>query len=80
MGLIRTVLIIIGVIVALRFIGQLMIAKRNLDEERRINAEKDRLDKEKRRVEKNKGKTTLVSNQQNVSGPYEDVDYEEVKK
>ncbi|TXI85481.1 MAG: hypothetical protein E6Q37_06295 [Crocinitomicaceae bacterium] len=80
MGLIRTVLLIIGVIVALRFIGQLMIAKRNLDEERKSKAELDRLNKLKKHVEKNQGKVTLVSKNNSTSGPYEDVDYEEVKK
>ena len=80
MGLIRTILLIIGAVVAVRFIGQLMVAKRNLDAERRIKAEQDRIEKEKRRVEKNKGKTTLVTNQKNTSGPFEDVDYEEVGK
>lgn len=80
MGLIRMVLIIIGVIVALRFIGQLMVAKRNLDEERRTRAEHDRIQKQKSYVEKNKGKTSLVSKQGGTAEPFEDVDYEEVKK
>jgi len=36
-GLFRTVLIILGAFVLLRFLGQLMMAKRNMEEERKIN-------------------------------------------
>ncbi len=79
MGVIRMVLIIIGVIVALRFIGQLMVAKRYVDEQNRSRAEQDALEKQKSFVEKNKGKTTLTSSRSS-SEPFEDVDYEEVGK
>ncbi len=78
MGLIRMVLLIVGVIVALRFIGQLMIAKRNIDEQNRSKAERNQLEKQRRHVEKNKGKTTLVGKTSKAIEPFEDVDYEEV--
>ncbi len=78
MGLIRMVLLIVGVIVALRFIGQLMIAKRNIDEQNRSQAERNQLEKQRRHVERNKGKTTLVGKTSKASEPFEDVDYEEV--
>ena len=78
MGLIRMVLLIVGVIVALRFIGQLMIAKRNIDEQNRSQAERNQLEKQRRHVEKNKGKTTLVGKTSKAIEPFEDVDYEEV--
>lgn len=80
MGVIRMILIIIGVIVALRFIGQLMIAKRNIEEQNRSKAERDALEKQRSFVEKNKGKTTLVSKDAGSSEPFEDVDYVEVNK
>lgn len=73
------ILIIIGVIVLLRFMGQLMIAKRNIDDQNRSKAERDQLEKQRRHVEKNKGKTTLVGKIAKSSEPFEDVDYEEVK-
>jgi uncharacterized membrane protein len=79
MGVLRMILIIIGVIVVLRFIGQLMIAKRNIDEQNRGKAERDQLEKQRKHVEKNKGKTTLVGKTAKSSEPFEDVDYEEVK-
>ncbi len=79
MGVLRMILIIIGVIVVLRFMGQLMIAKRNIDEQNRGKAERDQLEKQRKYVEKNKGKTILVGKTAKSSEPFEDVDYEEVK-
>lgn len=73
------ILIIIGVIVVLRFMGQLMIAKRNIEDQNRSKAERDQLEKQRRHVEKNKGKTNLVGKSAKSSEPFEDVDYEEVK-
>lgn len=72
------ILIIIGVIVALRFLGQLMIAKRYIDEQNRAKEAEEALRKQRDFVEKNKGKTNLVSRR--PEEPYEDVDYEEVSK
>ena len=82
-GLVRTVLLIIGTFVALRFIGQLMIAKRNIEEERRLNAERDQFEKEMRKTKANLGKTSILngsgSSSENKSGSnIEDVDYEEI--
>lgn len=83
-GLFRTVLLIIGAFVALRFIGQLMIAKRNIEEERRLNAERDRFEREMKNTKANLGKTSILKNtssstSQTTSRPnVEDVEYEEV--
>ena len=38
-GLLRTLFIIVGVFLLLRFLGQFMIAKRNMEEERNVNQE-----------------------------------------
>lgn len=73
------ILIIIGVMVALRFIGQLMVAKRNIDEQNKLRADQDALQRQREFVEKNKGKTTLSSTK-SPSEPFEDIDYEEVDK
>ncbi|MDX2362879.1 MAG: hypothetical protein QNK23_18860 [Crocinitomicaceae bacterium] len=75
-GAFRTILIIIGVLVLLRFIGQFMKTKRNMDEERMFNEQSRRTAQEKKAVSKNYGKTKIIknSNTQNV----EDVDHEEL--
>ncbi len=59
-GLFRTLLIILAVIILLRFIGKLMTAKRNVDEERRLNKELDKQDQMIADARKNYGKTTLT--------------------
>lgn len=75
-GLFRTLLIIAGVILLLRFIGQLLTAKRNMEEERKLNEEKRRFDEEKRKSSKNLGKTKILSKSQ--GSDVEDVDFEEL--
>ena len=77
-GLFRTLLIIIGAFVLLRFLGQLMNAKRNMEAERRM-AEQDRLfRKEKTDKAKNIGKTEVL-NSRAPKGTIQDVDFEEVE-
>jgi hypothetical protein len=80
-GLFRTVLIIIGVFVLLRFLGQLLIAKRNMEEERRINEQRRKTEKEKSDKLKEMGKIKILSDQKTKTrtGDTEDVDYEELK-
>ena len=74
-GLFRMLLIIVGAFVLLRFIGQLMNAKRNMDEERSIYERERKLRKEKEKKEKNLGKTNILNRGDNDA---EDVDYEEL--
>ncbi len=76
-GLVRTLLIIIGVFVLLRFLGQLINAKRNMEEERKINAQQRKFNQEKERKRKNLGKTSVLKKGQG-SDNIEDVDYEEM--
>ncbi len=76
-GLFKTILIILGALVLLRFLGRVMIAKRNLDEERADLAREKAFVKERNEKMKNFGKVTISK-----SGPknnVQDVDYEEVK-
>lgn len=75
-GLIRTLLIIVGVFVVLRFLGQLMNAKRNMEEERKMNEQARKLNKERENKQRDLGKTNVLKGQ----GPsdVEDVDYEEL--
>jgi hypothetical protein len=81
-GLFRTVLIILGAFVLLRFLGQLMMAKRNMEEERKINERQRAFDKERFEKMKKFGKTTVL-NENKVSkknglndSKIEDVDFE----
>lgn len=78
-GLFKTLLIIIGVFVVVRFLGQLMIAKRNMEEERQLNQRQRNFDKERKEKFKNFGRTKIVE-KSGVSGDrVEDVDYEELE-
>lgn len=76
-GLVRTLLIIVGVIVILRFLGQLMTAKRNMEEERKLNEQQRRFNQEKEKKRKNLGKTSILK-KGSSSSDIEDVDFEEM--
>lgn len=76
-GLFKTLLIIIGAFVLLRFIGQLMIAKNNISEQEEMKRKDKAFQKEKERVHKKLGKTEVLKGNQS-KGSIEDVDYEEV--
>lgn len=75
-GLFKTILLVIGGLVLLRFIGQLMHAKRNLAEEQELNRKQKAFEKERNEKLRNFGKTTISKNK-NVSD-VEDVSYQEV--
>ena len=82
-GFFRTILIIIGVIVLLRFLGQLMMAKRNMEEERRLNAQQRKSEKDRAEKLRDFGKTSILTNKGSSSGKsgrsdIQDVDYEEL--
>ena len=75
-GLFKTALMIIGVLVLLRFLGRVMIAKRNLDEERADLAREKALVKERNEKLRNFGKVTVSKS--SPKGDVQDVDYEEI--
>lgn len=75
-GLFRTILIIIGVFVLLRFLGQVMRAKRNMEEERALLERQRKFEQEKQKSAQNLGRTSILRN--TGSTPAEDVDFEEV--
>ena len=84
-GIIRTVLIVIGAIVLLRFLGQLMIAKRNMEEERSMNERQRNLEKERSEKQKKFGKISILGGSQKKTSHSNysevvDVDYEEIKE
>ncbi len=75
-GFFKTVLIIIGAFVLLRFLGQLAIAKRNMEAEKEaVQREKDLL-RERNRKMKDFGKVRIQKS--NPKGDVQDVDYEEI--
>lgn len=75
-GLFKTILMVIGGLVLLRFIGQLMHAKRNIAEEQELNRKQKAFDKERNEKLKNFGKTTI--SKKGTVKDAEDVYYEEV--
>ena len=74
-GTVRMLLIIIAVFVIVRFIGKLMIAKRNIDDDRKYNQNNDEYKRAKEQSEREKGKVKVVDRFRDA----EDADYEEVK-
>lgn len=76
-GVIRMLLIIIGVMVLLRFLGQLMNARRNQSAQNQFDRQRENLKKQKEYIQQNEGKTRVV-NSKNASKDVEDVDFEEV--
>lgn len=76
-GLFKTILIIIGVIVLIRFLGQLFQAKNALVEEKRLQEAQRQAEKERLQKLKEFGKTRIMPSGQSKQQA-EDVDYEEV--
>ncbi|MCB0476769.1 MAG: hypothetical protein KDC84_01315 [Crocinitomicaceae bacterium] len=76
-GLIRTILIIVGVLVVLRLIGRIMMAKREMENENRQRRAEKAFEKERQQKIQNFGKVNISDRPANSSN--EDyVDYEEV--
>lgn len=76
-GLFKTVLMILGALILLRFLGRVMIAKRNLDQERTDLAREKEFVKERNEKLKNFGKVSVSKS--NPKGDVQDVEYEEIK-
>lgn len=80
-GLVRTILILIGVVVVLRFLGQLMQAKRNMAAQEQFKQQQAMQNKQKQYVTKNEGKTSVIPKDlHGKTGRVVDVDFEEVKE
>ena len=76
-GVLKTILMLLGAMVVLKYLGQLMIAKRNITEQSRFREEQDEIQKQKAHFERNKGKISILRNV--TPGNVKDVDYEEIK-
>ncbi len=75
----RTVLIILGVFVVLRVIGQMMIAKRNLEEEKNLIKKQREQEQMVAEAKRNFGKTTISQIDKKSAHDAEYTDFEEVK-
>jgi len=76
-GTFRTILIIIAVFVIIRFIGRILNAKTNVNNEKRFNQNNEAYKRAKEKSESEKGKVHIIE------GGYreaEDVDFEEIKE
>ena len=77
-GLLKTLLIMLGVFMVLRFIGRFSIAKRNLQEQEALRRTMKQSQRDIRDAKENYGKTT-ISNVGNKRFKDEDfTDYEEI--
>lgn len=76
-GVFKMILMLIGAFFILRLVGQLMIAKRNIEEERKLKAQNKKFETERNSKLKSFGKTKIVKETE-VKGRVQDVDFEEV--
>jgi hypothetical protein len=68
---------LLGAMVLLKYLGQLIVAKRNIAEQSRFREEQDKIQKQKAHFERNKGKISILRNVN--PNDVKDVDYEEIK-
>ena len=83
-GLLRMLLLIVGAFTLIRFLGKLMIAKRDLDAQKLVRKHNEAIDKERRQKLKDFGRVTVKSpNTNNSSKTSSDsaeyTDFEEIK-
>jgi hypothetical protein len=79
-GVLKTILMILGAFVLLRFLGQLMIAKRNMEEERKLNQRSRKIENDRKEKLKNFGKVNVIRPTQSKTpkNDVEDTDFEEI--
>ncbi len=78
-GVVRTLLIIIGIIVLMRLIGKVMIAKRNMEEHEKTKRQNRHSDEMVEDAKKNYGRTTITKI--GKSAKTDDfAEYEEIKE
>ncbi len=80
-GLFRMLLILIGVFVILRFLGQVFVAKNNLSRQQQMKQKEDAMAKEKERARQNEGRIKIMREKQSSKSNdgIVDVDYEDVE-
>lgn len=77
-GLFRTLLVIGGVLFLLHFLGQFMIAKRNVEGERKQNQNQQNFNYKKRPKNKSEGKIKILGKNISNKSDIQDVDFEEL--
>jgi hypothetical protein len=75
-GVVKTILMLLGAMVVLKYLGQMMVAKRNIAEQNRFKEEQNNIQQQKQHYERNKGKISILRNVN--PRDVKDVDYEEV--
>lgn len=78
MGIIKAILMLIGAVFVMRFMGQVNLAKRNKRAENALRQQKEAEAKQKAYIEKNKGKVHVIHPSGSKKSKTEDVDYEEM--
>ncbi|MFT5858823.1 MAG: divalent metal cation (Fe/Co/Zn/Cd) transporter [Flavobacteriaceae bacterium] len=76
-GAFRMIAIIIGVFIIVRYIGQLMNAKRNVNEQAADAEQRENIKRAQEHSRQNLGKTNVIGKNKG-SNDVEDVDFEEV--
>lgn len=79
-GLFRMILIIIGVFVILRFLGQVLIAKNNVVSQKEMKNREEAIKREKEKAKREYGNTKITMNKSSNTkdSSIEDVDYQDV--
>ena len=82
-GLFKMLLMIVGAFALLRFLGTLMIAKRDLDAQKQLKKQNEAIDRERNKKLKNFGKVTVqtkskVSKNIPADDDTQDVEFEEI--
>ncbi len=77
-GAFRMILMIVGALVLLRFVGQLMQAKRNMAEEEAMNRRQKAFDAEAKRKKKHLGRTQILGKNTKINDSIEDAEFEEI--
>lgn len=75
----RTILILVGIFVVIKFVGQMMIAKRNLEEEKNLFKKQREQEQMASEAKRNFGKTTISKIDKKSADDPEYTDFEEVK-
>lgn len=77
----RNILVIIALFVILKYIGQLMKAKRAVKEQEKDKKERERLNRQKEFVKQNSGKTFVIPKEaENKISDIEDVEHEDINE
>ncbi len=76
-GAFKMIAMVVGVFVLVRFLGQMMNAKRNMADQETDKVDRENLKNAREQTKKNLGKTKILS-KKDRSNDVEDIDFEEV--